>query len=177
MIKNGRVIDGAGNPWYRADVGVKDGKIFAVGKLGNTDAERAIDASGHLVAPGFIDTHSHADHETLIYKDMENIIHQGITTVAAGQCGSTPAPLSDLIREQAQKTSDAGLPEGITLKLTWSSFDEYLKEEEKTRLGANVAHMVGHGAIRAAAMGYEDRVPTADELDKMRGYTAEAICS
>jgi N-acyl-D-amino-acid deacylase len=176
-IKNGRVIDGTGNPWYKADVGVKNGKIYVVGKLRNSNAKRIIDASGHIVAPGFIDAHSHADHETLVYKDMDNIIHQGITTVAAGQCGSTPAPLSDLIRAQAQKTSDASLPEGISLKLTWSSFDEYLKEEEKTYLGANVAHMVGHGAIRAAAMGYENRAPTADELENMREYTAEAMLS
>lgn len=175
MIKNGRIIDGAGNPWYKGDVGVIDGKIHAIGKLGKHDAQNTIDASGLFVVPGFIDAHSHADHETLVYKDMENITHQGITTVAAGQCGSTPAPLSDINREQAQKTKDNSLPEGINLKLTWSSFDDYLKEEEKTNLGANVAHMVGHGAIRAASMGYENRAPTSSELDQMRQYTAEAM--
>ena len=175
LIKKGRIIDGAGNPWYAADVGVKDGKIYAIGKLRKPDAKKTIDATGHIVAPGFIDAHSHADFNTLVYRDMENIIHQGITTVVAGQCGSTPAPMSDLIREQAQKGLDAELPPGIKLQITWSSFDDYLKEEGKKGLGANVAHMVGHGAIRAAAMGYADRAPTASELQKMREYTAEAM--
>ena len=177
LIKYGRIIDGAGNPWYKADVGVKDGKIYAIGKLQNIDSKIIIDASGHIVSPGFIDAHSHGDYNTLIYRDMENVTHQGITTIVAGQCGSSPAPLSDLIREEAQKSSDANLPEEIELKLTWSSFNEYLVEEEKDKLGANVAHIVGHGAIRAAAMGYEARAPTIDELEKMRQYTAEAMKS
>ncbi len=177
LIRNGRVIDGAGNPWYRADVGVKDSKIYAIGKLGKADAKKTIDASGHFVSPGFIDAHSHGDFNTLVYRDMENIIHQGITTVVAGQCGSSPAPVSDLIRAEAQRSLDSGLPQGIKLKISWSSFDDYLKEEEKQGLGANVAHMVGHGAIRAAAMGYAARAPTADELEKMRNYTAEAMKS
>ena len=177
LIRNGRVIDGAGNPWYRADVGVKDSKIYAIGKLGKAAAKKNIDASGHFVSPGFIDAHSHGDFNTLVYRDMENIIHQGITTVVAGQCGSSPAPVSDLIRAEAQRSLDSELPQGIKLKISWSSFDDYLKEEEKQGLGANVAHMVGHGAIRAAAMGYAARAPTADELEKMRKYTAEAMKS
>ena len=177
LIRNGRIIDGAGNPWYRADIGVKDSKIHAIGKLGKADAKKTIDASGHFVSPGFIDAHSHSDFNTLVYRDMENIIHQGITTVVAGQCGSSPAPMSDLIRAEAQRSLDSELPQGIKLKISWSSFDDYLKEEEKQGLGANVAHMVGHGAIRAAAIGYAARAPTADELEKMREYTAEAMKS
>jgi N-acyl-D-amino-acid deacylase len=177
LIKKGRVIDGTGNPWFKADVGIKHGKIIAIGKLRNMDSKKMIDASGYFVVPGFIDAHSHGDYNTLVYRDMENVTHQGITTIIAGQCGSSPAPLSDLIREQAQKTINANLPEGFELKLTWSNFDEYLKEEEKERLGANVAHLVGHGAIRAAAMGYNAREPSADEVDKMRDYTKEAMQS
>lgn len=177
LIKNGRIIDGAGNPWYKADLAIKDKKIYAIGKLGNKDAKKTINASGHIVAPGFIDAHSHADFNTLIYRDMENIIHQGITTVAGGQCGSTPAPLSELSRANMQKNFDDEVPEGFELKLTWSSFDEYLKEEEKEHLGANVAHMVGHGAVRAAAMGFAARAPNDVELDKMREYVAEAMFS
>ncbi|MCJ7731113.1 D-aminoacylase [Candidatus Bathyarchaeota archaeon] len=177
LIRNGRVIDGTGNPWYRADVGVKDSKIHAIDKLGKADAKKTIDASGHFVSPGFIDAHSHSDFNTLVYRDMENIIHQGITTVVAGQCGSSPAPVSEIIRTEAQRSLDSELPQGIKLKISWSSFDDYLKEEEKQGLGANVAHMVGHGAIRAAAIGYAARAPTADELEKMREYTAEAMKS
>lgn len=177
LIKNGKIIDGAGNPWYKAEVAIKDEKIAAIGKLGNPDAKNTIDAKGHIVAPGFIDAHSHADYNTLLYRDMENITHQGITTVVAGQCGSTPAPLSELSRANMQKNFDDEIPEGFELKLTWSSFDEYLKEEEKENVGANVAHMVGHGAVRAAAMGFDARAPTNVELDKMRDYVAEAMQS
>ena len=177
LIKNGKIIDGAGNPWYKAEVAIKDGKIAAIGKLCNPYAQKVIDATGHIVAPGFIDAHSHADYNTLLYRDMGNIIHQGITTVVAGQCGSTPAPLSELSRANMQKNFDDEVPEGFELKLTWSSFDEYLKEEEKEPLGANTAHMVGHGAVRAAAMGFDARAPTSSELDKMRDYVAEAMQS
>jgi N-acyl-D-amino-acid deacylase len=177
LIKNGKIIDGAGNPWYKADLGTKNGKIIAIGKLRNIDSKNTINANGLFVTPGFIDAHSHGDYNTLVYRDMENVTHQGITTIVAGQCGSSPAPLSDLIREEAQKIVDANLPEGIELKLSWTSFDEYLKEEEKDNLGANVAHLVGHGAIRAAAMGYHARAPSNDELDKMKELVAEAMQS
>lgn len=177
LIKQGKVIDGTGNPWFRADVGVLDGKIHSVGKLGKMNAKKIIDASGNFVTPGFVDAHSHSDFNTLVYRDMENTIHQGITTVVAGQCGSSPAPLSDIIREEAQKESEANLPEGVELELTWSSFDEYLREEEKEALGANVGHLVGHGAIRAAAMGYDARAPSRDELDAMCNYAEEAMIS
>jgi N-acyl-D-amino-acid deacylase len=177
LVKNGKVIDGTGNPWYKADIGVRDGKIQVIGKLGNIDAKNTIDALENFITPGFIDAHSHGDSNTLVYRDMENITHQGITTIIAGQCGSSPAPLSDLIREEAQRISDVSLPEGVELKLTWSSFDEYLKEEEKNSLGANVAHLVGHGAIRAAVLGYQSNSPTSDELDKMRELTVEAMKS
>ncbi|MCJ7731895.1 amidohydrolase family protein, partial [Candidatus Bathyarchaeota archaeon] len=120
LIRNGRIIDGAGNPWYRADIGVKDSKIHAIGKLGKADAKKTIDASGHFVSPGFIDAHSHGDFNTLVYRDMENIIHQGITTVVAGQCGSSPAPVSEIIRTEAQRSLDSELPQGIKLKISWS---------------------------------------------------------
>ena len=176
IIKNGKIIDGAGNPWYYGDVGIKDGRIKVISKI-ESDAENVIDAKGLYVSPGFIDAHSHGDYNTLVYRQMENVIHQGITTVVAGQCGASPAPLSDLVREAEQNATNAQLPEGVTLDLSWSSFDEYLKEEEKGGLGANTAHMVGHGAIRSASMGNDARAPTGDELQHMRDYTREAMQS
>lgn len=176
LIKNGKIIDGAGNPWYYGDVGIKDGRIKAISKI-NSTSEKVIDAKGLFVAPGFVDAHSHGDYNTLVYREMENVLHQGITTVVAGQCGASPAPLSDLVRAEEQKASDTQLPEGISLELSWSSFDEYLKEEEKDGLGVNTAHLVGHGAIRAASMGNYARPPTGEELDHMRAYTKEAMIS
>lgn len=174
IIKNGKIIDGAGNPWYYGDVGVKDGKIKVISRLGD-NAKKIIDAKGLFVAPGFVDAHSHGDYNTLVYRQMENVMHQGITTVVAGQCGASPAPLSDLVREESQKFSDAQLPEGISLELDWTSFDDYLKKEEEGGLGVNAAHLVGHGAIRASAMGSGAQDPTEDELQKMREYMAEAM--
>ena len=175
VIRGGKVIDGAGNPWYKADIGVKNGVISKIGKLVKENSETIIDASGHIVSPGFIDAHSHADGYSLVCPEMENLVHQGITTVVAGQCGSSPAPVSDLVRDHIQSRLDKSLPEGVSLQLSWSTFDEYLKEEEKLKLGANVAHLVGHGAIRSSGMGLEARAPTADELVVMRELTAEAM--
>jgi len=175
LIRNGKIIDGAGNPWYLGDVAVRRGKITEISRSIEAEAKKTIDVDGLTVCPGFIDAHSHGDHNTLVYRQMENIIHQGITTVVAGQCGSSSAPLSDKSRAQAQRQVDAWLPEGYTLKLTWSTFDDYLKEEEKKGLGANIAHLVGHGAIRAAGMGLEARDPTKEELETMKGLTAEAM--
>ena len=175
LVRNGKIIDGAENPWYRGDAAVMRGKIARIARSIDDEAKRTLDASGLVVCPGFIDAHSHGDHNTLVYREMENVIHQGITTVMAGQCGSTPAPLSEKSRAQAQRQVDASLPEGYRLELTWSTFDEYLKMEEKKDLGANVGHMVGHGAVRAAGMGLDARDPTAAELETMRELTAEAM--
>jgi N-acyl-D-amino-acid deacylase len=175
IIENGRIIDGTGNPWYWGNIAIDKGKIISVGQLKKIQSENVIDATGMIVCPGFIDAHSHGDHNSLVYRDMENILHQGITTIIAGQCGSSLAPLSDDIREESQKQVNSWLPEGYSLDLYWDTFDEYLKEEEKEGLGANIAHLVGHGAIRAAGMGLDDRDPTSLELKKMKDLTAEAM--
>jgi N-acyl-D-amino-acid deacylase len=174
IIEKGRIVDGTGNPWYKGDIGIKDGKIIDTGKLVK-DAVNIVDAEGLIVAPGFVDAHSHADFNTLLYREMENLVHQGITTVISGQCGSSPAPVSDKNREQAQKEIDAVLPEGMELEITWSSFDEYLREEEKSGLGSNVAHLVGHGAVRGAGMGLKAREPTQEELEIMKDLVADAM--
>ena len=175
LIKNGKVVDGAGNPWYWGDIAVTGERIVAIGKLGEAKAERIIDAKAHVVVPGFVDAHSHSDFNTLVYREMESTVMQGITTVVAGQCGSTAAPVNPGRQEAFQKDVNASLPKGVSLKVTWSTFDEYLSEEEKAGLGANVAHMVGHGTIREAGMGPEARAPTAKELRIMKELTVEAM--
>ncbi len=175
LIKNGKVVDGAGNPWYWGDVAVEGDVIAAIGKLGDAKAERIIDAKGHVVVPGFVDAHSHSDFNTLVYREMESTVMQGITTVIAGQCGSTAAPVNPALRDLWEKEVNDQLPTGVSLKVTWTTFDDYLKEEEKAGLGANVAHMVGHGAIRVAGMGPDARAPTTKELKKMKELTVEAM--
>ena len=175
LIKNGRIVDGAGNPWYGGDMGVVEDRIAAIGRLSDSKARRVIDAGGLVVTPGFVDAHSHSDFSTLVYREMESTLMQGITTVVAGQCGSTAAPVNPELREQMEKEANASLPPGITIKITWTTFDDYLREEEKAGLGANVAHMVGHGAVRTAGMGEEARDPTPAELKRMKGLVAEAM--
>jgi N-acyl-D-amino-acid deacylase len=175
IIRGGKVVEGTGNPWYRGDVAVKDGKIAAIGDLPKAKAETIIDASGLIVAPGFIDAHSHADGSTLYYRNMESLVMQGITTVISGQCGSSPAPVNPDFREEMEKRRALFLPPEVDPKITWTTFEDYLKEEEKEGLGINIAHHVGHGAIRVAAMGFEAREPTPGELDRMRELTADAM--
>jgi N-acyl-D-amino-acid deacylase len=177
LIKKGRVVDGLGNPWFFSDLGISKGKILNISRNIDVEARKVIDAEGLIVAPGFIDAHSHCDSSTLVHRQMDNIIHQGITTVVAGQCGSSPAPISEKSRAQAQKSVDDWLPDGYELEVTWSTFDQYLGMEAAEGLGCNVAHMVGHGAVRSAAMGFEDRRPTGSEREEMRDSVAEAMIS
>ncbi|MFW9915556.1 MAG: amidohydrolase family protein [Candidatus Thorarchaeota archaeon] len=175
LIKNGKILDGTGNPWYSGDLALFEGKIRAIGKLVDVTSHRTIDAKGLIVSPGFIDVHNHSDETTLVYRQMENAIMQGITTMVAGNCGMGLAPIKPEIREHVQKRLSLGLPPEVQLKITWETFDEYLREEEKEGLGVNVAHLVGHGPIRASAMGLDDREPSIDELDTMKELTHEAM--
>ena len=175
IIKGGTIVDGAGNPWYRGDVAVAGGKISEIRRSLKPVDGRVIDAEGLVVAPGFIDAHSHSDSVTLYYREMESNVMQGVTTVVAGQCGSSPAPVNPDMRDLLQRRLETHLPPEVDLKITWTTFDDYLKEEEKDGLGANVAHLVGHGAIRTAAMGFEARAPTPREVEVMKDLTAEAM--
>ena len=175
IIKGGTIVDGAGNPWYRGDVAVAGGKISEIRRSLKPVDGRVIDAEGLVVAPGFIDAHSHSDSVTLYYREMESNVMQGVTTVVAGQCGSSPAPVNPDMRDLLQRRLETHLPPEVDLKITWTTFDDYLKEEEKDGLGVNVAHLVGHGAIRTAAMGFEARAPTPREVEVMKDLTAEAM--
>jgi len=175
IIKNGKVIDGAGNPWYHGDVAVAEGRISAIGRLGKPHADRVIDAKGLVIAPGFVDAHSHADTVSLVFPQLESTVMQGITTVVAGQCGDSLAPVNPDLRAEQEKLANASLPPGLELKFTWTTFDEYLRREEELELGVNVAHLVGHGTLRIAAMGFDARDPTNEELGKMKRLAADAM--
>ena len=92
VLKNGRVLDGAGNPWFKADISVRDGRISKIGSVDETQAERVIDVDGLYVSPGFIDVHSHSDTNVFVDPWMESKIRQGITTEVNGNCGGSPVP-------------------------------------------------------------------------------------
>ncbi len=157
LIRNGRVFDGTGNPAVPADIGVRAGRIVAVGRLGDAKATRVIDATGRFVSPGFIDIHSHADDgssarggfrdENPHVRAAPNLVAQGITTVVVNHDGRSPWP----IRTQREQI-------------------------EKNRIGPNAMLMVGHGAVRTQVMGREARRPaTPDEVAKMRALVRQAL--
>jgi len=172
LIKNGFVIDGAGNPWFKADIAVSRGKIVEVGKIGIKEADTIIDARGLIVSPGFIDIHSHSDLSLLINPLAESKVRQGVTTEVVGNCGSSAAPTKtetvDLLKE------DWGL-EAKEVDWNWSTFAEYLSEMKRRGIALNVASLVGHGTVRIAVLGVENRSPTAEELEEMRMLVAESM--
>lgn len=173
IVKGGRVVDGSGNPWYRADVAVTGGRIAAVGRL-SSDAERIIDAGGLVVAPGFIDTHSHSDLMLMAEPEAGQKIMQGVTTEVVGQDGLGEAPLRDDVIEDWRRYL-SGLNGDPDIDWSWRSFAEYLDRLEAAGPATNVASLVGHGNLRLLAVGMEDRPPTPPEFDEMKGLLAEAM--
>ena len=173
IIRNGKIIDGAGNPWYHGDVAVTGGAISAVGEV-RESAPTVIDAQGLCVCPGFIDMHSHPD-LTLFYKDVEDYkLRQGVTTEVGGNCGFTAAPLSDATADDLQSyTAFITPPTGVTWD--WRTFNEYLNAVEESRPATNLAPLVGQGTVRIAVMGFDERAPTSDELRQMQALVQEAM--
>jgi N-acyl-D-amino-acid deacylase len=172
IIEHGRVVDGTGAPARSADVGIRGQEIAALGDLAGVPAARRIDATGSVVSPGFIDIHNHSDIELLADGRAESMIRQGVTTQVTGNCGLSPAPVHDAIREDLRKTL-IGPDYGPAW--TWNTFGEFLDRLRAVPKATHVATLVGHGAIRAAAMGFADRHPTPAELQAMRRLTAEAM--
>ena len=171
LIKDGQVIDGTGNPWFRADIGVENGKIECISRhIDPSRAERIINADGLTVSPGFIDAHSHDDLYLLKYPSGKGKILQGVTTLINGNCGWTAAPV--LSQENRKIMQDViAIVGGHHIEenqLDWLSFGDYLVKLEKLKLGINVATLVGHTMVRIAVLGMEQRAPTNDELEQMK---------
>ena len=175
VIKNGKVIDGTGNPWFKADIGITKGKIMKIGITEPSEKTKVIDAKGLIVCPGFIDIHSHADYTIPFDPMVVSTIHQGITTLVVGMCGASLAPVNPEKKELFDKEFSMAAPPGLEYDITWTSFSEYLDEMEKIGCSSNVAYNLGFGMIRLAAMGYEDRKPTKDEMQKMKDYIRDAM--
>ena len=165
LLRGGTLIDGSGAAGRPADIGVTGDRIMAVGDLSavaDADVAQMIDATGHVVAPGFVDSHGHSDMSVLVDGAMASLLHQGWTTQLAGNCGDTIAPLTPAAREFL-----APLLAGHGVEPTWSTFEGYLEAVEAQALGINFAPLVGQGTIRAAVMGPTDRPPTAAEQAAM----------
>ena len=172
VFRNGFLIDGSGNPWFRADVGISGGKIAKVGKLDTVGTERVIDARGLVVSPGFIDIHSHSDLALLINPRAESKIRQGVTTEVVGNCGGSAAPAK---METLDFLKDEWGLEAKEVAWNWSTFGEYLDQLEKQGVALNVAPLVGHGTVRMGVMGVDNRPPTLEELEEMKDLVAQSM--
>lgn len=146
VITNGRIVDGTGNPWFVADIGIRDGRIVALGRIRPEEAARVIEARGLVVAPGFIDVHTHIEGGILRRPTAENFLRMGVTTVVTGNCGGSWLPVGETLRRLAEQ--------GLSI---------------------NVATLVGHNSVRRAVMGEEARRPTPEELERMKGLVEQAM--
>jgi len=172
IIKGGQIVDGSGAPPFQADVGIKDGRIEVVGKLGAAEAPETIAAGGFIVAPGFIDMHSHSDFSLLVNPRAESKVRQGVTTEVIGNCGSSAAPV---IEERLDLLKDQADLESLELEWDWLTMAEYLARLRKQGIALNVVPLIGHGTIRAAVMGFDDRPPSATELAAMKELISQAM--
>ncbi len=171
-IRNGYVLDGTGNSWFRADIGVKNGKIVSVGRFVQ-NANTSVNAQGLTVSPGFIDMHSHSDDPLLVNPKAESKIRQGVTTEVIGNCGDSGAPINQTIRKEMKETGALLISAGV--EIDYSTLQEYVRKLERQGISVNVAPLVGHGNLRKMVIGYENCPPTARELQRMKNTLAEAM--
>lgn len=146
LIKDGLVIDGSGNPWFRGDIGIKNNKIQKIGLIDESTAKRTIGAQNLIVCPGFIDIHTHCDREILKNPTVDNYIYQGVTTVIGGNCGGHPYPLK-----------------------------EFFQKIEEQGISPNFGCLVGHNTIRREVMSYKMEAPTKEEMEKMKALVEQEM--
>ena len=168
ILKNGRIIDGTGNPWFSGDIAITGGHIVAIGNVGTT-AKRIIDTTGLVVAPGFIDMLGQSETALLIDNRALSKLSQGITTEITGEGGSV-APQNALTLAALQPSI-----EPYHLKVDWSDLAGYLQRLEKNGTPINLGTYVGAAQVREAILGDVDRAPTPEELEKMKALVAEAM--
>ena len=169
VIRNGHVIDGTGSPWYAADIGIRAGKIAAIGRLTDAPAKRTIDARGMVVAPGFIDMLGQSEMTILVNPHLPSKIFQGITTEVTGE-GSSIAPLNDAILKADRVTW-----EHYGVQPTWRTFRDYFARLRKQGMGINLASYVGATQVRRMVLGDDDRAPNPAELERMKALVRDAM--
>jgi N-acyl-D-amino-acid deacylase len=185
IIRNGTVYDGGGAPGRKTDIGITDDRITALGDLAGASAAREINAAGLAVAPGFIDIHSHfdwpiidPDHSDL----LSPLLKQGVTTMVTGNCGFSPAPLSDAYKEIALRRvlplllggSDASRA-NVDAMFPWNSMGEFLDHMARQGVAFNVAELVGHGSIHTAVKGEDTAPPNREELEQMKNIARQCL--
>jgi len=176
VIKNVRVVDGLGNPWYRADIGIQGEKIARIGRLEATESAREIDGKAMVLAPGFIDMHSHSELIFLNEKQpeyLEGRIRQGITTEIMGNCGISVSPVDDEVKPVMEASVGWMTPEKVAWD--WNSMGQFLELLEKREPIINVGTLTGHGAIRARVKGFAAGISSPGEISKMQDYLRETF--
>jgi dihydroorotase/N-acyl-D-amino-acid deacylase len=169
LIKGGRVVDGSGRAAYVADVGIKDDRIVRLGNLSQATAARTIDAQGLVVAPGFIDMLGQSETYLLIDPRAMSKVMMGVTTEITGE-GESIAPINE---RQIKEQED--FLKRFNLTIDWRTLDQYFKRLEKQGSGVNLGTFVSATQVREYVIGYDDRAPTAQELDQMKKLVAGAM--
>lgn len=173
LIKNGTIIDGAGKPMFRGDIGIKDDKIAKIGELHNEKAEVEIEAYGKMVTPGFIDVNNHSDTywQLFNYPDLESLLYQGTTTIVGGNCGSSLFPLADASTiESIQKWIDLK-----NININWLREKEFFNSLEKMERSVNFATLVGHATLRRGILKNESRSLAHKELNFIKKLLSDSI--
>jgi dihydroorotase/N-acyl-D-amino-acid deacylase len=169
VMTNGHIIDGTGSPWYSGDIGIRDGRIAAIGNLSGAARKRTVDAKGRVVAPGFIDMLGQSEATILVDPRLPSKIYQGITTEITGEGGSA-APLNDAII-----AADRAGYEHYKINPDWRTFRQYFSRLEKQGMGINLASYVGATQVRRMVLGDADVQPTPEQLDKMKALVRDAM--
>ena len=171
VIRGGVVIDGSGEAPFAADVGIRDDLIESVGDLRESKAGRVIDATNRRVVPGFVDIHTHSDISAVFHPEQESMLAQGVTTQVVGNCSLSMGFALDDDRFAFEKRwlNVHGA------RITWNSMGEHLRSVEQRGIGTNYAMLAGQGTLRKRVVGLDDRPPTADEMEEMKGLLHEAF--
>ena len=169
VVTNGHIIDGTGSPWYSGDIGIRGGKIAAIGNLGAVPRQRTIDAAGKVVAPGFIDMLGQSELTILVDPRLPSKIYQGITSEITGEGGSI-APLND-----AMIQSDRSGYERFKITPDWRTLRQYFSRLEKQGMGINLASYVGATQVRRMVLGDNDQQPIPAQLEQMRALVREGM--
>jgi N-acyl-D-amino-acid deacylase len=169
VITNGHIIDGTGSPWYSGDIGIRNGKIAAIGNLTDASRTRTIDTRGMVVAPGFIDMLGQSELTILVDPRLPSKIYQGITTEITGEGGSAAPQTDALIRADHLKYDH------YHITPDWRNFQQYFSRLEKQGMGINLASFVGATQVRRVVLGDDNKQPTPEQLDQMRELVRQAM--
>jgi N-acyl-D-amino-acid deacylase len=169
VIENGHIIDGTGSPWYSGQIGIRNGKIAAIGNLAKAARKQTIDAAGKVVAPGFIDMLGQSEMTILVDPRLPSKIYQGITTEVTGEGGSA-APLNTAMIQADQASYDH-----LKIKPDWTTFREYFARIERQGMGINLASYVGATSVRRVVLGDADVQPSAEQLKQMQALVRQGM--